>query len=153
MVMETESMQWSGDHMLGYEPMDDTHQEFLDLIARLQTASDACLPTLFDLMKAHLQSHFDQENAWMKETQFPPRDCHIDEHQAVLKSVEEVRVLLAQGNTQICRALINALAEWFPGHLAHLDSALAHWMNKQRFGGKPVVFRAMPRKDSARTQF
>ena len=33
------------------------------------------------------------------------------------------------------------LLAWFPGHADYLDSALAHWMCKQRLGGKPVVLR------------
>jgi hypothetical protein len=33
------------------------------------------------------------------------------------------------------------LFEWFPGHADYLDSALAAWMTKRRFGGKPVVLR------------
>ncbi len=37
--------------------------------------------------------------------------------------------------------LIAELADWFPRHTAHLDSALAHWMSKKNFGGKPVVLR------------
>jgi hemerythrin-like metal-binding protein len=94
-------------------------------------------------MAAHLESHFDQENTWMRESEFPARDCHIEQHDAVLESVHEVQVLLAQGNTQICRGLVQALADWFPKHATHLDSALAHWMCKRRLGGKPVVFRSI----------
>jgi hemerythrin len=30
---------------------------------------------------------------------------------------------------------------WFPKHADQLDSALAHWMSKERLGGKPVVLR------------
>jgi hypothetical protein len=41
----------------------------------------------------------------------------------------------------LCRSLVQALVDWFPGHAAHLDSALAHWMFKRQFGGKPVVLR------------
>ena len=101
------------------------------------------LPELLDAMQAHLQSHFDQENQWMTETAFPPRDCHIDEHSAVLKSVGEVKALLGMGNARVCRDLVTALADWFPGHATHLDSALAHWMCKRSLGGKPVVLRRM----------
>ena len=121
--------------------MDDIHHEFVDLIGQLELAEDAQLPTLLEAMEAHLQQHFAEENQWMEESQFPPRQCHMDEHAAVLKSVAEVRVKLAEGNVQICRALVDALVDWFPGHATHLDSALAHWLSKQRFGGKPVVLR------------
>ena len=140
-MSQAATLTW-GDHLLmGYAPMDDIHQEFVDLISQLETADDAQLPALLQAMEVHLQHHFAEEDQWMNSTAFPPRDCHIDEHAAVLKSVVEVREKLAQGDVAVCRSLIAALADWFPGHATHLDSALAHWLFKQRFGGKPVVIR------------
>nr|WP_201525187.1 hemerythrin domain-containing protein [Bordetella pseudohinzii] len=94
--------------------MDDIHEEFLALSAALQRASDAELTAQLALMEAHLKTHFGQEDAWMAQTAFPPRDCHIQEHAAVLASVHEVRLLLAQGNVQVCRDLARALAERSP---------------------------------------
>ena len=140
-MSQAATLTW-GDHLLmGYAPMDDIHQEFVDIISQLETADDAQLPALLQAMEVHLQHHFAEEDQWMNSTAFPPRDCHIDEHAAVLKSVAEVREKLAQGDVAVCRSLIAALADWFPGHATHLDSALAHWLFKQRFGGKPVVIR------------
>lgn len=136
-------LSWGDNHVLGYVPMDDIHEEFVDLVGQMQVAGDEQLPTLLDALQEHLQSHFEQENQWMVQTEFPPRDCHIDEHNAVLKSVGEVKELVVQGNTQVCRTLVEALADWFPGHATHLDSALAHWMCKRSLGGKPVVIRRM----------
>jgi hemerythrin len=37
------------------------------------------------------------------------------------------------------RSFLQELARWFPGHADYLDSALAAWMCKRQFGGKPVV--------------
>ncbi|MGU3627527.1 bacteriohemerythrin [Comamonas sp. C24C] len=140
-MSHTATLVW-GDHLLmGNGPMDELHEEFVELIALLQTAEDSELPGLLQAMESHLQHHFAEEDQWMLSTGFPPRDCHIDEHAAVLKSVAEVRVKLAEGNVALCRDLTRALVDWFPGHATHLDSALAHWLSKQRFGGKPVVIR------------
>lgn len=140
-MSHTATLIW-GDHLLmGHGPMDELHEEFVKLIALLQTAEDSELPSLLQAMESHLQHHFAEEDQWMLSTGFPPRDCHIDEHAAVLKSVAEVRVKLAEGNVALCRDLTKALVDWFPGHATHLDSALAHWLSKQRFGGKPVVIR------------
>ena len=140
-MSHTATLVW-GDHLLmGHGPMDELHEEFVELIALLQTAEDSELPSLLQAMQTHLQHHFAEEDQWMLSSGFPPRDCHIDEHAAVLKSVAEVRVKLAEGNVALCRDLTKALVDWFPGHATHLDSALAHWLSKQRFGGKPVVIR------------
>ena len=140
-MSQAATLTW-GDHLLmGYAPMDDLHEEFVDLIGQLESADDAALPALLQAMQLHLMQHFAEEDTWMTTTAFPPRECHMDEHAAVLKSVADVREKLAQGDTGTCRQLIAALADWFPGHATHLDSALAHWLFKQRFGGKPVVIR------------
>lgn len=132
---------WQDHHELGYAPMDDIHAEFIALLERLLAAEDAAQAALMDELIVHVRAHFDEENRWMQETQFPPRDCHIEQHEAVWQSVLEVRQLLNHGRHDLCRDLALALANWFPEHATHLDSALAHWMFKRRFGGKPVLWR------------
>ena len=134
-------MQWHDGLLLGYAPMDHTHEEFVQCVAAMQRATDDELPAALAAFADHARRHFDEEDRWMAQTQFPARQCHIDEHAAVLKSVGEVQVLLAQGNTAVCRRLVQELVNWFPGHADYLDSALAHWMCKLRLGGKPVVIR------------
>lgn len=138
---DADTLQWSDAFLLGFTPMDDIHHEFVQLVGQLQTVPDAELPALLEVFIMHAQKHFDEEKTWMVETEFPARECHIDEHTAVMNSVLEVRELLAQGNSTICRELADELARWFPGHADYLDSALSHWMCKQRLGGKPVVLR------------
>lgn len=137
----TACMEWSDLYLLGYGPMDGVHEEFVDILGRMQRTPDAGLPTLLDELHRHVSAHFEFENKCMEETDFPPRQCHIDEHDAVMKSVSEVRIALAAGKVEACRRLVDALADWFPSHADHLDSALAHWMTKRAFGGKPVVLR------------
>lgn len=134
-------LQWGDECLLGYGPIDAVHEEFVGLLARLRSADDAALPALLDQFAEHCVRHFEMENGWMVEFEFPPRECHIDEHAAVLQSVHEVPGLLAQGDVAICRALMAQLADWLRKHADQLDSALAHWMTKKRLGGKPVVLR------------
>jgi hemerythrin-like metal-binding protein len=135
------TLEWSDAFVLGHEPMDETHREFVELVGALQTAPDECLADLLAEFEAHARRHFGEEDRWMRETAFPPRDCHIDEHAAVLRSIGQVRELVAQGDLSEVPRLAAALADWFPGHADWLDSALAHWMCKRAYGGKPVVVR------------
>lgn len=124
---------------LGYAPMDTIHAEFEELLRRGRGATaEEWLPLLAEL-DAHLRSHFEAEDRWMTGTDFPPRDCHMDEHAAVLKSCAEVLQLAHAGDFGAAPSFVASLAEWFPGHAAYLDSALAAWMCKRQFGGRPVV--------------
>ena len=129
------------DHVLGYPQMDATHQEFIDCVAALIKADQAQVIDAFAQLKSHLIMHFDQEKTWMLETQFPASECHINEHNEVLKSVDQVEALLTSGDRLIHKRLAQELQNWFPGHADYLDSALAHWLCKRTYGGAPIVLR------------
>lgn len=132
---------WSDDRLLGYGPMDETHREFYDVVFRLLTcqASNA-LQALAEVTR-HAREHFEQENGWMRSTGFPSAQCHIDEHDAVLRSLAEVGQALREGRASesLAHQLAEHLLAWFPGHADYMDSALAAWMSKRQYGGKPVV--------------
>lgn len=132
---------WKDDYLLGYVPMDDTHREFVEHLDALLTCDDAALAGRLEAFAKHADAHFADENAWMEKTDFPPKQCHVDEHAAVMQSVYQVLEVVRQGDVAEGRRLAEALADWFPGHAFHLDSALAHWMVKRSYGGKPVVLR------------
>lgn len=136
-----EPLAWTDAYVLGHAPIDDTHREFVACVQALQTATDASLLERLLEFEAHARRHFGDEDRWMVETGFPPRDCHIDEHAAVMRSVVQVRELAEGGDLSEVRRLADELARWFPGHADWLDSALAHWLCKRSLGGKPVVVR------------
>lgn len=136
------TLHWHDGLLLGYAPMDQVHETFVAVVAHLQHCADAEVAVALDAVHTHLREHFGSEDQWMQETGFPARDCHIDEHAAVMQSVQQVQERLAQqGDVALCRRLADELARWFPGHADYLDSALAHWLCQQRLGGKPVVIR------------
>lgn len=129
-----------GPVVLGFHPLDQVHAEFDSVVSEAQASSDEVFPAHLARVIDHLHAHFGAEDAWMRDTDFPPRDCHIDEHSAVLRSADEVQSLVAQGRLDIGRSFVVELRRWFPGHADYLDSALAAWMCKSVYGGKPVVF-------------
>jgi hemerythrin len=133
---------WQDSFLLGFTSMDQVHEEFIALVNALGRCGDNELQTAMDALLIHTREHFDEEERWMAETEFPPRKCHADEHAAVRRSIEGVRERVAtHGDHAAARRLSSALADWFPGHADYLDAALAHWMCKRRFGGKPIVVR------------
>ncbi|MHB1093368.1 hemerythrin domain-containing protein [Thiobacillus sp.] len=132
---------WSDALALGYHHMDETHHEFVETVNAMLNASDADFASALDAFHDHAKRHFDEEALWMNSTDFPAARCHIDEHNAVLHSVEEVQALVAQGDVEVGRRLAVELQRWFPAHVDHMDSALAQWMVKRAAGGAPVVFR------------
>lgn len=137
------SFTWTDARLLGYKPMDDIHEEFYRVTQGLLIADESTVLEALKAFQRHAVEHFEQEDQWMRSTEFPPRDCHIEEHEAVLKSTREVIEMVSDGRAGL--PLVHDFAvylfQWFPGHADYLDSALAAWMSKQTFGGKPIVLR------------
>ena len=63
------SLQWSDALALELDFMDDTHKEFVDLLAQTETAEDADLLQRFTALIDHTDDHFGREDRWMENTQ------------------------------------------------------------------------------------
>lgn len=137
----TQGMPWTDNYLLGHAKLDATHREFVEVVDRMLTCSDADFPAALRAFIVHAESHFGEEKAMMEATDFPAADCHIDDHNAVLGSAQEVEALVQGGNIEIGRAFAAELSRWFPSHADYLDSALAHWVVKRSTGGKPIVLK------------
>lgn len=135
---------WTDAYLLGFHPMDDVHREFVDIVDAMLCCTDAELAAHLDAFAKHAESHFAQERDWMEKTGFPATECHVDEHNAVLKSLVQIQPLVAAGNMEIGRSFVAELVRWFPGHADYMDASLAQWMVRKQTGGAPVVFRRGP---------
>lgn len=125
---------------LGFGQMDATHREFIERVGVLTKADDASVTQALTALAEHLRRHFDEEREWMTSTAFPSAACHLEEHDAVLRSVEDVQSLAAAGELHVAHALAFELTRWFLEHTDAMDRGLAKWMVRARLGGEPVTF-------------
>jgi hemerythrin len=130
---------WDARFAVGLDKMDEAHQEFVDCVDQMLCVPDDHLRWALEAFAAHAQRHFAEEDRWMAQSTYENARCHLDEHAAVLKSVDEVRAALARGRCDVARSFANALADWFPEHARVMDGGLASWLARQRLGGSPVV--------------
>jgi hemerythrin-like metal-binding protein len=121
----TPRLPWSEALELGLDFMDDTHREFVDLLARCEAAADPALPAIWDELVAHTAAHFGREDTWMQSTGFASGNCHTVQHRVVLQVLREGAARAAEGNLAPVRQMIGELAVWFPQHAQSMDAALA----------------------------
>lgn len=126
--MSKETWAWSDRLSLSYEPMDDTHKEFVELCGALAEDNPTTFIQRLDALIAHSVVHFEQENNWMTETAFPPAGCHKQEHDAVLEVMREVRQRVLDGDTDLAPRLAEELPHWFEHHVDTMDNMLARFM-------------------------
>ena len=119
------SLPWSEALELDLPLMDDTHREFVDLLAQAEAAHDADLPALWDALVAHTAEHFGREDAWMRDTRFAAGNCHAVQHKVVLQVLREGALHAGRGDLGPARQMIRELAIWFPQHAQSMDAALA----------------------------
>jgi hemerythrin len=125
---------------LGDPVLDREHAELQRLIDALHQAPPAEALAAVDALKAHAASHFGLEDDELRRLGGANATCHLDEHAAVLRSLEEVRAVLErpQPPADLGRRLAVELSRWLPEHVQAMDAGIASVRSKERFGGAPV---------------
>lgn len=116
---------WSDALALDMPVMDQTHQEFVGLLARVQNAPDTLLPEAWRDLLLHTEAHFGQEDAWMLATGFANNNCHTVQHEVVLQVMREALQRARDTGPALLRRMAQELADWFPVHAQTMDAALA----------------------------
>lgn len=119
------ALDWSDSLRTGDGRMDQTHREFVDMLARLRDLQGEDPLPLYRELMAHTIEHFQQEDRWMVATGFSAENCHSLQHKQILGTLEAVETHYLQGDTDIVRRMADALAEWFPQHAQTMDAGLA----------------------------
>ncbi len=122
----TATVKWSDELSLDLDFMDDTHREFIDLLAAIEVAPDDRVVDCFATMIEHTDGHFGAEDRWMKETHFSSSNCHTMQHSVILQVLREgLRRGREEGDLVLLRDLAKELGIWFTQHAQSMDAALA----------------------------
>ncbi len=131
------ALTWNDALALQQPRIDHTHREFVELLAAVELALDGEASALVQAMERfleHTEAHFAQEDDWMRRVGFAPENCHSLQHTQVLELLREVnRRLCDEADVDVVRALVPALAEWFPVHAQSMDAGLVYSMQEAGF--------------------
>ncbi len=120
------TLAWSDALSLELDFMDNTHREFVDLLAATELADDDTVLERFSALIDHTDDHFGREDQWMKDTHFSSSNCHAMQHNVVLQVMREgLKRGQEQGDLKMVRQMAHELGIWFPQHAQTMDAALA----------------------------
>ena len=118
---------------VGYAPIDQDHQAFVDLLNQLASADNKTFPALFQQLFEHTERHFELENQLMEHFSFPAITEHKGEHLRVLGEFKQFKKRVDKGLIAFGRSFVNErLPQWFTLHASTMDSALAAHIKSQR---------------------
>jgi len=135
--MNMPNLEWSDALALDLPAMDDTHREFVDLLAQVENAADHALLAHWRVLLDHTDEHFSREDRWMQDTRFSSSNCHSVQHRVVLQVMREGLAGGEAGNLKMLRDMARELALWFPQHAQTMDAALA--LHLRGIGYDPVT--------------
>ena len=118
-------LEWSAALALDLPVMDDTHREFVDLLAQAGSADDSRLLQHWQTLIEHTDDHFGREDQWMQNTGFSSSNCHSIQHKVVLQVMREGVTLGQAGDLAAVRQMAHELGLWFAQHAQSMDAALA----------------------------
>lgn len=118
---------------LGIPAMDRYHQELVDLLHRMDRATDASFAYLFSDLVHHTRAHFATEEVLMRATDFPESRPHRDEHARVLAEMERFGQRLGHGHLALARDYVrDQLPAWLERHAHLMDRPLAEHLRGTR---------------------
>lgn len=129
-------LHWSDELQTGDARMDDTHTEFVTLLAELRALPQSEQLEPYRALVRHTEEHFGQEDRWMLATGFTADNCHAGQHASILETMRAVEEHYLKGDQEIITRLAEALAEWFPQHAASMDAGLAMHLRNVQFDSR-----------------
>jgi len=120
---------WNPNYRVGDARIDQQHEQLFALAnAMLHTTTHEALQLHAMKLYQAVRQHFDEEEALMKQTQFPGLSIHVETHNAILRKL--VSLSSDIGNNHISIALVeDFLNEWGLRHIPHQDAAFTAYMN------------------------
>lgn len=127
MVTDEPLIPWHDDYSLGLDQIDEQHRQLFDLMNRVwetlfsfvEESSDLASQLILEL-EQYAQTHFAQEEHFMRETGYPRLDSHRKAHVAFLSRVHAEKGALLQGN-RVSLDLLLFLRDWLISHILVAD--------------------------------
>ena len=130
------TLAWTPELSLNHALLDNTHEEFVDLLNRVGQALDDGADALppFKALLAHTEEHFAMEARWMQQCGFDDANCHTRQHDMVLNIMREVVRYAEELNDREPLSIARTeLAVWFANHASSMDAGLVHSMTELGF--------------------
>ena len=126
---------WTKDLSVGVESIDQQHKE---IIKRINLLVDSCATgsckdeahKLLNFLHDYLGTHFDDEEALMRETEYPNYDSHIEHHKLFLEKMTAIEERLASEgpSSELYTEFNYTVIDLFIDHMCTVDRALGKYV-------------------------
>jgi hemerythrin len=123
---------WRASYSIGNAAIDAEHQQlfklaqaFFEANGRLEQTD--CAMRLFE----YTRTHFDHEEALMREIAYPGLDAHVQQHFHLIDKLNAVAEKVANDTLEPA-GLKAFLTAWLVGHIVTFDTKLSSYVNQKQ---------------------
>lgn len=130
---------WNHACPIGVKAMDDQHGVLMDTLNELRLAlvhgrARDEVSELLNRLIEFTRMHFSSEERLLEQHGYPGAAAHRDEHQRLLRQVEEAALRTQQNDDLHMQSLLLFLREWYLNHVEELDHQYGAWLNERGIG-------------------
>jgi hemerythrin len=129
-------MEWTTDLSVKVSEIDDQHRKLIGLINKLHDAMRAgqgkeVLEGTLQELAAYTVYHFQNEEKYMQQFNYPGYLKHKGEHAAFVKKVMDFQKDFAAGRLGVTLDLMNFLRDWVNKHIKETDKQYSALFNQR----------------------
>jgi len=129
---------WKDQYSINIESIDVQHHKLFDMVKALNEAlesgqSKAVMGKFLNELIQYTQTHFVDEEKYMKDNGFPKRlfDEHVEEHKDLMKQVLAFKVEFETTQSVFTPKMITFLVDWLKNHIVRTDNKYAQFIHKR----------------------
>jgi hemerythrin-like metal-binding protein len=134
--MSDDSVAWSDAFSVGFEAIDNQHKKLVKIANELfdgcksgMTAGDVKFLAILREAAEYAQTHFADEEKYMRQANFPDLDAHRKIHREFTNQVIKAIQTFETGGVQPID-LARFLKDWLLNHIAKMDKEYAPYLAK-----------------------
>lgn len=128
-------VRWVELYSVGIQQIDEQHKKLIDLLNELwRSMMDGKGPDhigqTLDGLIAYTLTHFEAEEALMREHQYPGYEAHRQQHERLTAQVRTMQTDFKEGHSTTPRELMLFLQGWIVRHIVASDKKYAPYLHQ-----------------------
>jgi hemerythrin len=126
---------WRDEFCVGNPDVDRQHKELFQLLDKLHDAvtggdGNIMVGEVLEQLLSYTQEHFYQEEALLREVDYPELLNHIKEHEELVGTVQHKLNAFKQGDKVLNIELLEFINGWWNRHILNSDKRFAAYMDR-----------------------
>jgi hemerythrin len=130
-------VEWEEKYLLGIDQFDVHHKHLVDLLNEvyelflLKNEDDGNLIRILDSLADYVKYHFDLEESWMRQVDYPRQEEHVLEHKRFVFKLYEFNRQYQEDKVTLTLEIVSFLRRWLLDHILNADAKYGAFIRRK----------------------